>query len=92
MISELLTTQATDIFRVGLLIALIVTMLRTQQVTGTLLPLATGIVFVAVIIPFTAPTDIAPLWMQIATGILVNTVYVVIGMGIWNLWQRRGSR
>lgn len=87
-----MTAQATDVFRVGLLIALIVTMLRTQQVTGTLLPLAAGVVFVAVIIPLTTPSAIAPFWMQVAVGILVNTLYVAIGMAIWSLWQRRGSR
>lgn len=60
-------SQATDVFRIGLLIALILTMLRTEQATGTLVPLAAGILFVAVLIPMTIPgSAIQPIWMQIA--------------------------
>ena len=92
MISELLIAQATDPFRVGLLVALIATMLRTQAATGTLLPLAAGVVFVAAIIPLTAPSSHAPFWMQVATGIAVNAAYVALGLGAWTLWRRRGSR
>ncbi|MBK4217771.1 hypothetical protein JJJ17_17700 [Paracoccus caeni] len=91
MISDLIVQQATDVFRIGLLIALIATMLRTEATTGTLLPLAAGVVFVAVMIPLTTSAGaLAPLWQQVATGIVVNAVYVAIGLGIWRLWQRRG--
>lgn len=90
MMSDLIVQQTTDVFRIGLLIALIATMLRTEAATGTLLPLAAGVVFVAVIIPLTTSVGgTAPFWMQVATGVLVNAVYVAIGLGIWRLWQRR---
>ena len=88
MVETLLKTQAADVLRIGMLIALMFTMLRTQAVTGTLLPLAAGILFVAVIIPLTNPTSAAPLWMQVGVGVVVNAVYVGIGLAIWSLWKR----
>lgn len=88
---DLIISQATDPFRIGLLVALILTMLRTQQATGTYLPLAAGILFVAALIPLTISTGSAqPLWLQIATGVVVNAVYVAIGLVVVNLV--RGSR
>ena len=36
---DLLQAQLTDVFRIGLILALVFTMLRTQAVTGTILPL-----------------------------------------------------
>lgn len=88
MIETLLKTQAVDVLRIGMLIALMFTMLRTQAVTGTILPLAAGILFVAIIIPLTNPTSTAPLMMQVGTGIVVNAVYVAIGLVIWSIWKR----
>lgn len=88
MIETLLKAQAVDVLRIGMLIALMFTMLRTQAVTGTILPLAAGILFVAVIIPLTNPTSDAPMWMQVATGIVVNAVYVGIGLAAWTFWKR----
>ncbi len=90
MIETLLKTQAVDVLRIGMLIALMFTMLRTQAVTGTILPLAAGILFVAIIIPLTNPTSTAPMWMQVVTGVIVNAVYVAIGLLIWTVWKRKG--
>ncbi|WP_207102228.1 hypothetical protein [Paracoccus shandongensis] len=92
MISDLLAAQATDVFRIGLLIALMLTTLRNRPITGMLLPLAAGAVFVAVIIPLTgATTRPEPLAAQVMTGLLVNAVYLGIGLALWSLWQgRRG--
>ena len=50
---ELLQQNLTEPFRIGLLIALFVTMLRTRAVSGTVLPLAIGAVFVAGLIALT---------------------------------------
>lgn len=90
MLSELILTQAKDIFRIGLLIALIATMLRTQQQSGTIIPLAAGIVFVAVLIPMTmSPVPGFSIPTQIATGIAINTVYVAIGLAVLRLFNRK---
>lgn len=88
MIETLLKTQAVDVLRIGMLIALMFTMLRTQAVTGTALPLVAGVLFVAIIIPLTNPTSAAPFWMQVVTGAIVNAVYVGIGLAIWKIWKR----
>ncbi|HBU15424.1 MAG: hypothetical protein A2092_01810 [Rhodobacteraceae bacterium GWE1_64_9] len=79
----------TDIFRAGLIIALIFTMLRTRAVTGTALPLLAGIVFVAVVVPLTsAGPAIGPMWMQIALGLVSNAILLAIGLAVWSLAVR----
>lgn len=88
--SDLLAAQATDVFRIGMLIALMLTALRNRAVTGMLLPLAAGAVFVAVIIPLTGATARPePLATQVLSGLLVNAVYLAIGLAAWSLWQAR---
>lgn len=91
-VAELLEAQLTDVFRAGLVLALIYTTARTQAVTGRLLPLLAGIMFVAIIVPVTAPNALpAPLWMQIATGLFANALFVALGLAIWKAWERLGS-
>ncbi|MCZ0961111.1 hypothetical protein [Paracoccus benzoatiresistens] len=88
--ADLLAAQAGDVFRIGLLIALLLTTLRNRPVTGILLPLAAGAVFVAVIIPLTgAMTRPEPLSMQVLAGLAVNAVYLCLGLAGWSLWQAR---
>ena len=90
MMGDLLAAQATDVFRIGLVVALLLTTLRNRPVTGMLLPLAAGAVFVAVIIPLTgATTRPEPMATQVMAGLLVNAVYIGIGLALWSLWQRR---
>lgn len=87
---DLLAAQAGDVFRIGLLAALLLTTLRNRPITGMLLPLAAGAIFVAVIIPLTGATPRPePLPMQVLVGLVVNAVYIAIGLGLWSLWQRR---
>ena len=83
-IPTLLMQQATDVFRLGLLAGLIYTTERTRADTGVALPLAAGIVFVAVIIPTTMPQAGVPLWLAIATGLVVNAGVVAV---FWLAWQ-----
>ena len=86
--TDLLIAHLTDPFRIGLLIALVATMLRTAAVTGTLVPLAAGVVFVAVIIPMTMQAGQGPLWQAVAVGIVANAVLVAIIMAVWVLIRR----
>lgn len=90
---ELLQAQLTDVFRLGLVLALIYTMFRTRAATGMWVPLAAGIAFIAVIIPVTAASPVAaPLWMQVATGVVVNTIFVAVALGVWSVISRsRGT-
>ena len=76
--TDLIQTQLFDLFRIGLLIALFVTMLRTSQVTGRLVPLALGVVFVAVIIPSTNPPANVTLTDAILAGLVSNVIILGI--------------
>lgn len=88
-LGQLLVAQLTDPFRIVLLIGLVYTMLRTRPVTGTLVPLASGVAFVAIIIPVTLATGMAePLWRQIAAGLLSNSVILGILLGAYTLYTR----
>ncbi|WP_347138450.1 hypothetical protein [Paracoccus sp. SSK6] len=90
MMADLLAAQATDVFRIGLIIALLLTTLRNRPLTGMLLPLIAGAVFVAVIIPLTGATARPePMATQVLAGLLVNAVYIGIGLGAWSLWRGR---
>lgn len=89
MFTDILQSQLTDIFRAGLIVALIYTMTRTRAATGTVLPLAAGIVFVAFIVPLTsAGTSVAPLWMQIGVGLVSNAILLAAGLAIWQVVER----
>jgi hypothetical protein len=78
----LFLSQLTDPFRIGMLVFLFLTMLRTRTTTGTLAPLAAGAVFVAVLIPLVlSQLGAGPaLWRAIAVGIVTNAC--VLGV-IW---------
>ncbi|TNC50485.1 hypothetical protein FHG66_08305 [Rubellimicrobium rubrum] len=81
--TELLSTQLTDPFRLGLIVALVVTMLRTEAVTGRWLPLAAGVLFVAFIIPATMGQGAAtPFWQLVAAGVIANVLLLAVVMAI----------
>lgn len=87
---ELINSQLTDPFRIGLLIALFVTMLRTRAASGTVLPLAAGIVFVAVIVPTTMGGGFV--LQTVLAGLVANTVIVAAILGVWTIYQRTKSK
>ncbi len=74
--TDLVLVQLADPFRIGLIIALVVTMLRTAAVTGRVLPLALGVLFVAVILPTTMPTGTASVADAILAGLISNLIIV----------------
>ncbi len=78
-ITDLLESQLTDVFRIGLIIALVATTARTQATTGTMLPLLAGVIFVAVIIPSAMPTT-ESLARNIGVGILANAILVGLAL------------
>jgi chromate transport protein ChrA len=86
---ELLQSQLTDVFRIGLIIALIATTIRTQANTGRIIPLVAGVIFVAVIIPSTMqPNSEIPLMHRIGMGIVANAIILCACWGIWQSIQR----
>ena len=85
---DLVISQLTDIFRVGLIVALVITMRRTSAVTGRLLPLALGVVFVAVILPTTLPSNAVGLGDAIVAGLVTNTVILGLVLAVEAVLQR----
>ena len=71
----LFLSQITDVFRIGLLVALVYTTWRTASATGKLLPLVAGGIFVAVIIPTTRG---ASGWAEIGIGLLANALILAV--------------
>lgn len=86
---EIFLSQIRDPFRIGLMIAMVYTMLRTRAVTGTWLPLAAGTLFVAAIIPLTmAPAAGTALVRAISVGLITNLVILLAIMAAMAVWSR----
>ena len=85
---DLVLSQLTDLFRIGLMIALVVTMLRTSAVTGRVLPLALGVVFVAVILPSTMPGGSASFIDAMLAGLVSNLIILVPVLAVAALVMR----
>lgn len=84
---EILQSQLTDVFRVGLMVALVITAMRTQPVTGTLVPLLAGVVFVAAIIPMTMPGT-EPMSRVIGVGVVANLIVLAVVLAALWLWRK----
>jgi hypothetical protein len=82
---QIIQSQLVEPFRIVLLIALVVTMLRTSRHTGRVIPLALGIVFVAVMATATGDGDRLTL---VGLGIATNAILVAIILGLAQLWMR----
>jgi hypothetical protein len=87
-VTELVLTQLSDLFRIGLIVALVYTMRRTSAVTGRVLPLALGVVFVAVMLPTTLPRGSTSLTEAILAGLISNLIILLIVLGVAKLFAR----
>ena len=81
-------SQLTDLFRIGLIIALVVTMRRTAAVTGRVLPLVLGVIFVAAMLPLTMASASASLTNAILAGLVSNTIILAVVLGAAELIAR----
>jgi len=86
-VADLLLSQLLDPFRIGLLLALIFTARNTAATMGMAVPVALGVVFVAVLIPLTTQSD-APKAAAIGVGLIANAVLVGIMLAAWAAWRR----
>jgi len=91
-VTDLVLSQLTDLFRIGLIAALVITMFRTSAVTGRVLPLTLGVVFVAVILPTTMPSGQASLTDAILAGLVSNLVILVPVLAVATLVARLRRR
>lgn len=88
-LTDLLFSQLADPFRIGLIIALFITMLRTEAASGRAIPLAAGAVFVAVIIPVTLQTtQVLPMWQVVAVGVVANAILIAVVLAAWEIYKR----
>ena len=86
---EIITTQLTDLFRIGLIFFLLLTAIRTRANMGLWMPLAMGIVFIAILIPMTtAAASTVPRLTAIGLGILANAVILAIFLAGWTIWEK----
>lgn len=85
---DLVLSQLTDIFRIGLIVALVVTMRRTSAVTGRVLPLALGVFFVAVILPTTLRSQQVALTDAVLAGLVSNVIILGVVLAAAVLVER----
>jgi hypothetical protein len=85
---ELIQSQLMDPFRIGLIVALVITMYRTREATGTLLPLALGVVFVAVILPTTQGSGSTSLTDAVLAGLVSNLIILGIVLALAVIYRR----
>jgi riboflavin transporter FmnP len=86
---ELVQNQLVDPFRIGLIIALVATAKRTEEVTGSVVPIIAGLIFVAVIIPATTNSDSElGFAFSVLAGLLANTVIFALVHLIWRIYLR----
>jgi len=88
IVIDLVQTQLADPFRIGLIVALVFTMVRTSAVTGRVVPLALGVVFVAVILPSTNPVASATLTESVLAGLVSNLIILGIVLALALVVQR----
>jgi hypothetical protein len=80
-----------DPFRIGMIVALVYTMVRTRAATGTAIPLALGVVFVAVILPSTQGSGAASLTNAVLAGIVSNLIILGIVLALAMIIRRLRS-
>jgi hypothetical protein len=89
-LTQTFITQMTDPFRLGMLVILFVTMMRTKGTTGTFVPLAAGAVFVAVLIPMTLQQiAVGPeLYRSAGLGLVANALILVVIFWAHRIWSQ----
>lgn len=91
--TDLLLSYLLDPFRIGLLIALTLTTANTAAHTGRIIPLALGVVFVAVLIAMTTGSGQTGQTMAIGVGVLANAIILAVilaGVALWSRLRRPG--
>ena len=84
----IITSQLADPFRIGLMAALIYTTIRNAGITGWLVPMAAGIVFVAFIIAVTMPNNGQNQTAVILAGLVSNAVIAALMFAALYLYRR----
>ncbi|MFD1745936.1 hypothetical protein ACFSE1_10735 [Rhizobium helianthi] len=86
---EILTGQLIDPFRIGLVFFLLMTALRTRETMGLTMPLAMGVVFIAILLPMTTAADAsADKIRAVAMGVLANAIILGVFLLGWLVWLK----
>lgn len=89
---ELFLGQLTDPFRIVFAGALVYTMHRTQAVSGTWMPLAFGVLFIAVILPLTVNAGGGPVLPAMIAGLFSTALIVAVILALRALVLRARGR
>lgn len=88
---ELIQSQLVDPLRIGLIVGLVITMFRTQAATGTVMPLALGVAFVAVMLPSVQGAGAAGFAQVALAGIVSNLIILGIVLALAMIVRRLRS-
>lgn len=90
--ADILVSQLTDPFRIGMMFFLLVTAIRTRDTMGMKAPLAMGVIFVAILLPMTtaASAEVAR-FTSIGLGIVSNALILGVFLVGWFFWEKRKS-
>lgn len=87
-IVDIFVTQIGDLFRVVLMLAVLVTQIRTRALSGKRLPLALGTVLVAALIPVILPVANVGFFTAFAVGLVANALILAVLLGGWAVLRR----
>ncbi|WP_378943381.1 hypothetical protein [Mesorhizobium sp. ANAO-SY3R2] len=86
---DIYLAQLLDPFRIGLLIALVLTAANTAQALNRWIPIALGVVFVAVLIPFSlGPADSHPAATAVLVGLFSNATILALLLAAKAVYSR----
>ncbi|MCM2473484.1 hypothetical protein HGO38_08335 [Rhizobium sp. CG5] len=89
---ETLVSQLMDPFRIGLILFLLLTALRTRPTMGLAMPLGLGVVFVAILLPLTTAANAATgneaRLVAIACGLVSNAIILACFVSVWAIWTK----
>lgn len=91
-LTDLFFAQLVDPFRIGITIALMLTMLRTRADTGVWLPSAFGVIFISVLIPMMLSPAQGDKGMAIVVGFFSTSVLLALALGARALVLRARGR
>lgn len=86
-LDQLLLSQLLDPFRIGLLVALVVTAYNTAGSVGVAIPLVLGAVFVAVLIAITMQSEEVARTTAILTGLAANAILLGMILAVRAVWK-----
>lgn len=82
-------SQLMDPFRIGLIFFLLLTALRTRANMGLWMPLAMGVVFIAILIPLTTAAEATVNRFEaIGLGIVSNGLILGVMLAAWSIARK----